>query len=74
MKTKQRSRTVAYPRQIAMYLTRNLTDFSLPETGEYFGGRDHTTVIYACDKIQKELKKKPGVKNLINRLIKDIKD
>jgi len=73
MKTKQRSRTVAYPRQIAMYLTRNLTDFSLPETGEYFGGRDHTTVIYACDKIQKELKKKPGMRVLINKLIKDIK-
>ena len=48
---KRRTRTIALPRQVAMYLTRQLTDLSLVEIGQLFGGRDHTTVIYACDKI-----------------------
>ena len=56
LKIKKRTRAVAYPRQIAMYLCRELTDNSLPKIGEEFGGRDHTTVIHACEKIQKELK------------------
>ena len=53
--SKRRSRSVARPRQIAMALARELTNHSLPEIGESFGGRDHTTVLHACDKI-KELK------------------
>jgi chromosomal replication initiator protein len=55
MRTKKRSRSIAYPRQIAMYLVRNLTEHSLPEIGEFFGGRDHTTVLHAISKIDKEL-------------------
>lgn len=55
MKTKKRTRAITYPRQIAMYLSRQLTDYSLPRLGEFFGGRDHTTVLHACDKIAKEL-------------------
>ncbi|MCX5971081.1 MAG: chromosomal replication initiator protein DnaA [Coprothermobacterota bacterium] len=51
---KKRSRDVVIPRHIAMYLARELTDFSLPQLGESFGGRDHTTVLYACDKIRTE--------------------
>ncbi|MEI6509732.1 MAG: chromosomal replication initiator protein DnaA [bacterium] len=51
---KKRSRDVVIPRQIAMYLARELTDFSLPQLGESFGGRDHTTVLYSCDKIRTE--------------------
>ncbi|MCX5975795.1 MAG: chromosomal replication initiator protein DnaA [Coprothermobacterota bacterium] len=51
---KKRSRDVVIPRHIAMYLARELTDFSLPQLGESFGGRDHTTVLYACDKIKTE--------------------
>ncbi|MBX9704847.1 MAG: chromosomal replication initiator protein DnaA, partial [Gammaproteobacteria bacterium] len=53
--SKRRNRSVARPRQIAMALARELTNHSLPEIGESFGGRDHTTVLHACDKI-KELK------------------
>ena len=53
--SKKRTRAIAYPRQIAMYLTRELTDLSLPKIGDEFGGRDHTTVIHACDKIIAEL-------------------
>ncbi|MEI6308657.1 MAG: chromosomal replication initiator protein DnaA [bacterium] len=51
---KKRSRDVVIPRHIAMYLAREMTDFSLPQLGESFGGRDHTTVLYACDKIKTE--------------------
>ena len=49
--SKRRNRTVARPRQMAMYLTKELTNHSLPEIGEAFGGRDHTTVLHACRKI-----------------------
>jgi chromosomal replication initiator protein len=52
-KAKKRTKSVAYPRQVAMYLSRELTDFSLPKIGEEFGGRDHTTVIHAHEKISK---------------------
>ena len=48
---KKRTKSIAYPRQVAMYLSRELTDFSLPKIGEEFGGRDHTTVIHAHEKI-----------------------
>ncbi|MDN7245525.1 chromosomal replication initiator protein DnaA [Planococcus shenhongbingii] len=55
-KTKRRTKDIAYPRQVAMYLSREMTDFSLPKIGEEFGGRDHTTVIHAHEKISKMLK------------------
>ena len=50
--SKRRSRSVARPRQMAMFLAKELTNYSLPEIGESFGGRDHTTVIHACKKIR----------------------
>ncbi|MDF2558312.1 MAG: dnaA [Bacillales bacterium] len=59
-KSKTRTKTIAFPRQIAMYLTRNLTSLSLPQIGEEFGGRDHTTVMHACEKI-KELQKEDKI-------------
>lgn len=73
MKVKKRSRGIAYPRQIAMYLARQLTDYSLPEIGEYFGGRDHTTVMHAYDKIQNDLKIKKGLSELIERVTENIR-
>ena len=54
---KKRTRAIAFPRQIAMYLSRELTDFSLPKIGSEFGGRDHSTVIHAHEKISTMLKK-----------------
>ncbi len=72
MKVKRRSKAVAYPRQIAMYLVREMTDHSLPEIGEFFGGRDHTTVLYAHQRIQKELKGNQQAQHLIHKLISDI--
>ncbi len=73
MKSKKRNRAVVYPRQIAMYLARSLNDFSLPEIWEYFGGKDHTTVLHACEKIQRDLTKDPKLKDLLNKLTKEIR-
>ena len=55
MKSRKRTRTLTVPRQVAMYLCRQLTDLPLVEIGQAFGGRDHTTVIHACDKIENEM-------------------
>lgn len=73
LKGKKRNRAVTYPRQLAMYLARDLTDYSLPEIGSFFGGRDHTTVLYACDKIGAELKENKNTQAILNRVITDIK-
>ena len=73
MKGKRRTKTIVYPRQIAMYLSRNLTDLSLPEIGNFFGGRDHTTVLHAYEKIEKGLKSDEKVCWIINKLTTDIK-
>jgi len=69
---KKRSRNVVYPRQIAMYLCRELTENSLPLIGELFGGRDHTTVIHAYDKISRERKEDNQLNSTIKELIKKI--
>ncbi|MCL1982990.1 MAG: chromosomal replication initiator protein DnaA [Clostridiales bacterium] len=68
----KRTKNLAYPRQVAMYLCREMTDCSFPKIGEYFGGRDHTTVLHACDKISKEIKVNDSLKNIINTLIKEL--
>jgi chromosomal replication initiator protein len=63
--SKRRTRSITYPRQVAMYLSRELTDLSLPKIGESFGGRDHTTVIHAYDKISHDINESMDFKNLI---------
>ncbi len=73
MRTKKRTKAIAYPRQIAMYLVRNLTNYSLPEIGEYFGGRDHTTILYACSKVRAQMEEDQGIKDLVNTLMFNIK-
>ena len=69
---KKRTRNIAFPRQIAMYLCRELTDTSLPQIGNFFGGRDHTTVIHAYDKISKEKDADMKLNAIINELIERI--
>ncbi len=69
---KKRTRNVAYPRQIAMYLCRELTETSLPRIGEMFGGRDHTTVIHAHDKISRERNEDSKLNNIIKEITKRI--
>lgn len=71
--SKKRTRCIAYPRQIAMYLSRELTELSLPKIGDEFGGRDHTTVIHAYDKIAKDIKTNPEIKSKIEKIISELK-
>lgn len=70
---KKRTKSIAFPRQIAMYLARELTDYSLPKIGEEFGGRDHTTVIHAHEKITKMLASDHELQQQINGMIDRLK-
>ena len=69
-----KTRAVAYARQLAMYLCRELTDLSLPKIGDNFGGKDHTTVMYADRKIRKEMTEKRDTYNQIQELTQIIKN
>ena len=69
LKSKKRVATIAFPRQIAIYLSRQLTDESFPKIGIEFGGRDHSTVMHSCDKIEKEIKENKQLDNIINEII-----
>ena len=69
MRSSKRSRTIAFPRQIAMYACKELTTLSLPEIGAEFGGRDHTTVLYAVRKITKQRKESDDFDEEMNRIM-----
>jgi chromosomal replication initiator protein len=69
---KKRSRDITYPRQIAMYLCRELTDLSFPKIGSSFGGRDHSTVLHAYDKISEEIEKIPETRRAVSEMKKNI--
>ena len=71
---KKMTREIAFPRQVAMYLSRELTDLSLPKIGESFGGKDHTTVMHAHEKISNDIKKNKDLKDKIENIINDIKN
>ena len=68
----KRSRNIAYPRQIAIYLIRKHTDSSYPDIGEYFGGRDHSTIMHSYVKIEEELKMSQDLKNTIANIEKQL--
>ena len=71
-KIKRRSGDIAYPRQIAMYLCKQLTTSTLVEIGKQFGGRDHTTVLYACNRIEEEISINPNTKMIVDNIKKMI--
>jgi chromosomal replication initiator protein len=73
LKTKRRNKQVVFPRQIAMYLSRELTDLSLPEVGELFGGKDHTTVLHSYKKIKEDMHNNPELKDRVEKVIQVIK-
>ena len=73
LKTKRRNKQIVLPRQIAMYLSRELTDLSLPEVGELFGGKDHTTVLHSYKKIKEDLHNNPELKERLEKVIQVIK-
>lgn len=70
--SKRRSRSVARPRQVAMYLAKDLTNHSLPEIGESFGGRDHTTVLHACRKIKELLESDADIREDVKNLLRTL--
>jgi chromosomal replication initiator protein len=74
LESSKRSRDLAFPRQIAMYICRDLTDLSLPKIGEAFGNRDHTTVLHACEKISGELKINESLREVVKEIEKSIKE
>ena len=73
-KIKRRSGDIAYPRQIAMYLCKQLTTSTLVEIGKQFGGRDHTTVLYACNRIEEEININQNTKKIVDNIKKLILD
>jgi chromosomal replication initiator protein len=70
--SKRRSRSIARPRQLAMALSKELTNRSLPEIGNAFGGRDHTTVLHACRKIQQLREESHDIKEDYKNLIRTL--
>ena len=74
LESSKRSRDLAFPRQIAMYICRDITDLSLPKIGESFGNRDHTTVLHACDKISGEIRINESLRDVVKELEKAIKE
>ena len=70
----KKPKNIAFPRKVSMYLCRKLLDISLPKIGESFGGRDHTTVIYAISKIEKQLESDEGLQKTVHALEKEIKE
>ncbi len=73
MRAKKRTKKIAYPRQVAMFLSREMTKLSLVEIGGLFGGRDHSTVIHACGKIEEDIKKNPHIKSVVENIVTKIR-
>jgi chromosomal replication initiator protein len=69
MKSRRRAKNIVLPRQVAMYLARELTQLSLPEIGSGFGGKDHTTVLHAVNKIKRDLKGDVGLQRDVDKLL-----
>jgi chromosomal replication initiator protein len=74
LKGKKRTKAIAFPRQIAMYITRDLTEYSTTEVGLEFGGRDHTTVMHACQRVESRMKTDPTLEPTLNHLVRATKE
>ncbi len=72
IKLRRRNKNIVLPRQVAMYLSRELTELSLPEIGDFFGGKDHTTVLHSYNKIKGDLKTDLTLKDRVDRVIQVI--
>lgn len=73
LRAKKRTKNIVVARQVAMYLCRNLASMSLPEIGNAFGGKDHTTVLHACKKVEGDLESNPELKTAIMKLTTQLK-
>ncbi len=74
IKSKKRTKSIAFPRHIAMYLCRSMTECSTTELGNEFGGRDHTTILHGCNKIEDQITAEPSLESTIHELEKLIKE
>lgn len=74
LRGKKRTQAVAFPRQIAMYISREITEYSTTEVGLEFGGRDHTTVMHGCQKIDERMKSDPTLESTIQNLIRQVRE
>ena len=74
IKSKKRNKKFVIPRQIAIYISRQLTEYSFPELGNEFGGRDHTTAMHSYEKVEEQLKTDSSLDTTIQMLIRAIKD
>ena len=74
IESKKKTNNIAFPRQVAMYLIREMTDCSLPKIGTLFGGRHHTTVYHACEKIEDEMSMDKNLCNIIEEIKEEVKD
>lgn len=74
LESSKKTNNIAFPRQIAMYLMRTMTELSLPKIGEYFGGKHYTTVMYACEKIEAERKTDASLDAVIEKLTEKISE
>jgi len=74
LRGKKRTKAIAFPRQIAMYITRELTEYSTTEVGDEFGGRDHTTVMHAFQRVENRMKTDPTIESTITNLIRMVKE
>ncbi len=72
LKSKSKTKELAFARQVGMYLAHKLTQYSLKSIGNNFGGRDHSTVIHACRLVEESLKKEPGLKNKLDKIINSL--
>ncbi|MBQ6894941.1 MAG: chromosomal replication initiator protein DnaA [Clostridia bacterium] len=74
LKSKSKSKNIAFPRQIAMYVLNEYTDLTYKQIGDAFGGLDHTTVLYGCNKIKSSIDADSAIESAVNDIIKDIKN
>ena len=72
LQSRKRAKSIAFPRQVCMFLARCLTNHSLEEIGGYFGGRDHTTVIYAYEKVSKLMKERRKTYEDVTTLVQQL--
>jgi len=74
IRSQKRNSNISEARQISMYIVREITDLSMVEIGQTFGGRDHSTVVYATRQVEKKIEKDPRTKAIVNDIIKNIRD
>ena len=74
IESSKKTNNIAFPRQIAMYLIREMTDYSLPKIGQLFGGKHYTTVMYACEKIEDEIKTDKNLAEVIDNIKDEVKE